>query len=118
MWQSFDQRKFPRLKVGCDVSLEDKNNRSFFSSETENIGPGGVCIYLNKSIPPYSPVNVKLKIRDQSSDELECTGKVVWCIQNKTLNQPVSRYDIGIEFQNISAEDRERIRRFILARNV
>lgn len=116
MWETFDKRKFPRIKVRCDVLVKEQNSPNVFSTETENIGAGGICVFLDKSLVPFSPVSLKIELEDRQSAALECTGKVVWCIQNKILNQEKTRFDIGIEFQNIKPEDRERIRRFIQER--
>ncbi len=113
MWETFDKRKFPRIKVKCDVLVKEQNSNNVFSTETENIGAGGICVFLEKPIASFSPVILKLELQDQEAAPLECTGKVVWCIPNKTLHHGTSCYDVGIEFQNIKTEDRERIRRFI-----
>jgi len=116
MWETFDNRKFPRLKVKCDVLVKEQNSRNVFTTETENIGGGGICVFLNKSLITFSPVSLKLELDDNVSSPIECLGKVVWCIQNKVLHQEKARFDVGIEFSNIKTEDRERIRKFIQER--
>lgn len=116
MWETFDKRKFPRLKVKCDVLVKEQNSPNLFTTETENIGAGGICVFLSKALTAFSPVNLKLELNDDFKTPLECTGKVVWCIQNKILHQEKTRFDIGIEFLNIKSEDRERIRKFIQER--
>ena len=116
MWETFDKRKFPRLRVKCDVLVKEQNSPNVFTTETENIGAGGICVFLDKSLMPFSPVSLKLELEDNLSIPLECTGKIVWCIRNQTLHHDKTRFDIGIEFMNIKTEDRERIRRFIQER--
>ncbi|MBI4970964.1 MAG: PilZ domain-containing protein [Candidatus Omnitrophica bacterium] len=113
MWETFDKRKFPRLNVKCDVLVKEQNSSDIFTTETENIGAGGICVFLKKSLASYSPVSLKLELNDKETQPIECTGKVVWCIKNQTLNQDNTRFDVGIEFLSIKSEDRERIRRFI-----
>jgi len=117
MWETFDKRKFPRLNVKCDVLVKEQSSPEVFSTETENIGVGGICVYLDKSLTTYSSVSVKLDLEYNGFAPIECVGKVVWCIKNKTLNQDKTRFDVGIEFQNIKPEDRDSIRKFIQARN-
>ena len=114
MWETFNHRKFPRIKVKCDVTVKEQNSSDVFNTETENIGAGGICVFINKALPSFSPVTLKIELNDKNGTlPIECIGKVVWCIQNKTLHHGTSHYDVGIEFQNISTANRERIRQFI-----
>lgn len=113
MWETFDKRKFPRLQVKCDVLVKEQNTSNVLTTVTENIGGGGICVLLNKAIPSFSHVNLKLELDDPHPAPIECTGKVVWCIRRHVLHHDQTHFDTGIEFLNIKPEDRERIRKFI-----
>ena len=113
MWESFDKRKFPRLRVKCDVIVREQNSANIITTETENIGIGGICVYLDHPIESFSPVNIKLELSENSGNPIECSGKIVWCIRSQGIVQSKTRFDIGVEFSNILSEDRERIRTFI-----
>lgn len=112
MWESLDHRKFPRLNINCDIEIRKAKTPLHFSTITENIGAGGVCVILSRELDRHAGVLLKLHLPD-GLPVVECSGKICWAIRNRTFSRAESEYDTGIEFLEIREEDRERIRRIV-----
>ena len=75
-----------------------------------------MCLYLNRMIPNFTPVNLSLELVRGDSHPIECSAKVVWCIKSQGGVQDNPRFDTGVEFLDMKSDDRERIRTFIQGR--
>jgi len=106
MWQGVDNRKFPRANYPCKVVVIKGGSSKQFSTHTENIGKGGVCVVLEKGLEKFSPVALTIYLQD-GHPPLECDGRVVWAVRRKEV------FDTGIEFLNIQGNDVERIERIV-----
>jgi len=109
MWETLDKRKFPRLNIRCDIEIRELKGACQFSTVTENIGAGGVCVILPKELPRSTLVFVKLFVAERESP-IECSGKICWRVESKVLFKDEKRFDTGIEFLDILPEDRSFIR--------
>jgi c-di-GMP-binding flagellar brake protein YcgR len=112
MWDGFDQRRFPRLQLNCEIIIHPEAEKAPIATKTENVGAGGVCVVQGESLERFSRCRIRLEL-DKNLPVIECTGKVVWIIPRR---EPLSRekqFDTGIEFVDIQPGDRERIRTFI-----
>lgn len=107
MWQGIDQRRFPRAKYKCVVALRQAGGSSLVSAATENIGMGGVCVLLEKGLDIFSPVELDLTL-DDGKAALHVKGTVVWVVRRKEFRKGPS-FDTGVEFAELSAEDKARI---------
>jgi hypothetical protein len=102
MWQGVDNRKFPRADYPCKIVVIKGGLSEQFSTRTENIGKGGVCVVLRKSLEKFCLVTLTIYLKD-GLPPLECDGRVVWAVKRKAI------FDTGIEFLNIQGKDVERI---------
>jgi len=109
-WQGLNRRKFPRVNFPCLVTVrQDVEERDMILTHTENIGVGGVCVILKKSLKMFAPVDLELDLVD-GSEHIKCKGKVVWSIRRKG-DETVKPffYDVGIEFLDLAKGDAKRI---------
>jgi c-di-GMP-binding flagellar brake protein YcgR len=106
MWQGVDNRKFPRADYPCKIVVIRGGMSEQFSTRTENIGKGGICVVLGKGLEKFCPVALTIYLKD-SHPPLECDGRVVWAVKRRDL------FDTGIEFLNIQGSDLERIERIV-----
>ncbi len=109
-WDGLNRRRFPRVNYPCQVVVRnEQEEKDTILAHTENIGVGGVCAILKKSLPMFAPVEVELDLLD-FEEHVKCQGKVVWVVRRKSgeENKPMF-YDIGIEFVDIEDRDRERV---------
>lgn len=114
-WDGLNRRKFPRVSYPCLVIVRNKENKSVESilAHTENVGIGGVCVILKQDIKVFSNVEIEIDLLDLG-EHVKCKGKIVWNVQRKNSEdkKPLF-YDIGIEFQDITDEDRSRFEKIV-----
>ena len=108
-WDGLNRRKFPRANYPCLIII--RHNRvgpEAMLTHTENIGIGGVCVILKRSLKLFTPAELEIDLLDTNT-HIKCEGKVVWCVQRREGDNKPSFYDTGIEFMNISMKDQQRI---------
>ena len=117
-WEGINRRKFPRVNYPCLVVIrnggkEDNEKDNVILTHTDNVGIGGVCVVLKKSVKMFSEVELELDLLDLG-EHICCNGKVVWNIQRQqeVVKKPLF-YDIGIEFLDIASEDQKRLERIV-----
>jgi c-di-GMP-binding flagellar brake protein YcgR len=106
MWQGIDKRRFPRADFPCKIIIFKKGQQEKFSTHTENIGAGGVCVILKNALDRFSLVDLVLYI-EEGKPPIKCEARVVWAVKSKDV------FDIGIEFININKQDVARIERIV-----
>lgn len=109
MWSGIDKRRFPRAHFQCQVVVRRKDHPESFSTQTENIGAGGLCVILDKGLELFTEVIVEVTLPD-SPDPLVNDGKTVWVVKESGTQH---RFDTGIEFVNLPAEQKTRIERIV-----
>lgn len=102
IWQGMDKRRFPRAEYPCKVVVLRHDLKETFSTHTENIGTGGICVILPKELPKFCSVRILLYLKN-SGGPLNCSGRVIWAVQREDC------FDTGIEFMDILETDRSRI---------
>lgn len=107
MWEGMNQRRFPRVQSRCVVKVRQQGVTSAISTVTENIGVGGICVLLDKGIDIFSPVELELAVED-GRPPVRSQGTVVWVVRQRELKKKQS-FDTGIEFANLSPEDKARL---------
>jgi c-di-GMP-binding flagellar brake protein YcgR len=113
-WSGLDQRAFPRFDTRCDIAIHDRQFGTGLKVKTQNLGAGGVCVMLEQGLEKLSQVRLRLAL-SESEKPIECDGKVVWMVPSTDPTSRKVSFDTGIEFVNLSSEDRARIERFISA---
>jgi hypothetical protein len=106
MWEGIDQRKFPRAEYPCKVIIMGSGAKEAFSTHTQNIGTGGICVVLAKELPRFFPVRIVLYLKDKKGP-LECNGRIIWSIKTAI------DFDTGIEFMEINSAGQMRIEKII-----
>lgn len=107
MWSGINKRKFPRANYPCIISVKRKDHPDTLSTQTENIGVGGICVILPKDLGIFAPVEIQLDLLD-SQDIINCDGTVAWVIASKEDKNKES-FDTGLEFTNLKRKDATRI---------
>ena len=106
MWQGVDKRRFPRAKYPCEVTVIKKGQKEDFSTQTENIGIGGICVILEKGMAMFRFVELTLHLKD-GQPPIKCDGRVVWVVKTK------EQFDTGIEFINMKERDVARTQKVV-----
>ena len=106
IWEGINRRQFPRADYLCKLIILRSDLKETFSTHTENIGTGGICVILPRELPKFCPVEILLFLRD-GGNHVVCNGRIVWVIQREAV------FDTGIEFIDIREGDRLRIERIV-----
>jgi c-di-GMP-binding flagellar brake protein YcgR len=103
-----ERRRFRRAEFPCEIYILTAPLH-VIKCRTENIGAGGVRILIDENLPVSSLVGIKLYL---SKKPIECKGKVVWIVKNEN-DKKESKFDIGLQFHQISQEDRQVVDIFV-----
>lgn len=106
IWQGIDKRRFPRAEYPCKVVILRNDLKETFSTHTENIGTGGICVVLPRELPKFCLVRVLLYLKD-GGGLLECDGRIIWAVKREDY------FDTGLEFLDIRETDRLRIEKVV-----
>jgi hypothetical protein len=84
-----------------------------FTTQTENIGAGGVCVILPSPLEIFAPVDLVITLL-HGMPPLKCGGSVVWVVKSADAKKTkTSCYDTGIEFVNIPQEYLAKIKKIV-----
>lgn len=112
IWDGFNKRKFPRLKLRCEISIHPDTQPSLIQTFTENVGMGGVCVILDRPLERFGSCRVRLELNEKFLP-IECRGKVVWTVGTREVHGRKEKYDTGIEFVDLDSSSTERLRQFL-----
>jgi len=100
-----ERRKFPRVTYPCKVVLSTGEEKEEFALHTENISSGGVRMILQTKAEINDSVDLDVVIGEK---HIKSKGRVVWVLDVTTPgSEGPNLFDTGIEFTQLTAEDRE-----------
>jgi c-di-GMP-binding flagellar brake protein YcgR len=111
-----DKRKFPRLSFEADVryDLVRGQSRKERESPSRNISAGGICMMITDKIRAGTLLSLEFSL-PREDRPITAKGRVAWSAQLSIYSgEPMVSYDCGIEFVDISPEDREKISRHVI----
>jgi len=108
MWDGINRRKFPRANYKCLISIKRRLTSKTISTQTENIGAGGICVIIKDDLGLFQGVDLELFV-DEKNPPIKCGGTVVWVVKKASSKKGSYLFDTGIEFIDIRPEDREKI---------
>lgn len=114
-----ERRKYPRLKFNVDVDYKILRESGFISTtaESKNIGAGGVCIIALERFGVGSSLSLKFSLPG-APKPIKAIGRVAWIAEFSVGDAPLhTAYDTGIEFTEISDEDREKINEYVITQS-
>ena len=104
-----EHRASQRVAVGVDIHLASDSH--FFSGLSGDISEGGLFLSTYRSLPVGSAVEIEFSLPG-SGGPLHARGEVRWLREHST-GQPQG---VGIAFDHLDDDDRERIHRFCTMR--
>jgi hypothetical protein len=106
-----ERRQHPRVdqKLPVDVST----NGYYFTTVTQNISCLGAYCHINKYVPPFTKVAIKLNLpiisrAGQKDSNADCKGVVV-----RTEDVPSGGFNVAIFFNDIKDSQRHKISQYI-----
>jgi Tfp pilus assembly protein PilZ len=112
MWEGINQRRFPRVSYKCRIRVSSDSGEEIIDTLTENIGAGGICVVLDKAFALFEKVSVDVVMGEKNAP-VTCSGSVVWVVKRHPAGPSNVaggfKYDTGIEFSGLTAEDKRKI---------
>lgn len=108
MWDGINRRKFPRANYKCLITIKKRLTSKTLSTQTENIGAGGICVIIKEDLGLFQGVDLELYL-DDNTPPIKCGGTVVWVVKKTSPKKGAYLYDTGVEFIDARPEDRDRI---------
>lgn len=111
-----ERRKFVRLKAEIGVEWEKVEEGDIsFEAKTKDISIGGVCLVLTLDRPLPEGDRIRLRFSLPDGKKIIAVGEVRWSDTFEILSETgqEKEFDIGVEFIDISDEDRELIGQYI-----
>jgi len=104
-----EKRESQRVSLSVDIHLSSDSH--FFSGLSGDISEGGLFLSTYRALAVGSPVALEFSLPG-SHDALRAKGEVRWLREHST-GQPQG---VGIAFEELADDDRERIHRFCTMR--
>ena len=107
-----ERRRFPRLNatvdIECSVIGKEKDPSIKDKNQVRNISAGGLCliVYEKVEVGDILSLTVKLPVDDCT---IQIKGKIVWIEEFVLTGDKRNRWDVGVEFAEISEDDRKKI---------
>jgi len=102
-----ERRKHPRVTQGVPIALSA--NGYDFTTTTQNISCVGAYCHIDKYVPPFTKVLVKMDLPSVASNcNVECRGVVV-----RTEDDRNSGFNVAIFFNEMKDLERKKISRYI-----
>lgn len=111
-----ERRNYPRLDISVGVSWKKvgSSEQVAESDLTKNIAAGGICLIVFEKVVLGDILFLELTLPTKQT--IVCRGRVVWVRDLGILGKEAQRkFDVGIEFVDISSEDRETIKKFVFS---
>ncbi len=108
----FERRTFPRFSVDLPIEYYQINSSSSQTGRALNASEGGLLIYFPEQMEIGQHLNLKFFFSSSSElKTIEGVVEVVWT--DIYLGKDWGDYRCGVEFINISPEDRTRLKTFL-----
>lgn len=91
-----NRRRFPRANYTCQLTVwQLDRNGEVLLAETTNIGAGGLCIKLNKSLLLGTVLDIRIDFTEPPIP-FKCRGRVV-----RSTHKDDLVFEIGVEFDGL-----------------
>lgn len=114
-----ERRQFVRLSILADVAYNKKDTSEKEKvSFTKNIGEGGICLITYEEVKVSDVLELKIALPEEKAP-INILGKVVW-VKKFSIGDTFQgeRFDVGVEFINISAGDKQKIDKYVFVHKI
>ena len=112
LWDGFNKRKFPRLHLTCEVSVQPLGKPKVFTASTEDVGMGGVSVMLPEPLERFGRCKISLELKD-GEPPVQCTGRSMWVIPSQDRRSAKRNFDTGFEFLDMDEFSCKRLQAFL-----
>ena len=110
-----ERRKFIRLNINAQINYSViADDVSARSASVKDIGAGGICLLLDEQLKEGDILKFDVLLPDDPP-VIQAKGKVIWIKPFSIASEKKTRYDTGIEFIEISNDDRKKINKYVFS---
>ncbi|MCM8773943.1 MAG: PilZ domain-containing protein [Candidatus Omnitrophica bacterium] len=112
-YNGIERRRYPRLDVIASVncSLVDREDTGELSI-SENISGGGICTIISEERVKANFLYLSILLPN-CKERIYARGRIVWAKEIPVYFDTKLNYEVGLEFVDISEEDRQKISRYV-----
>jgi c-di-GMP-binding flagellar brake protein YcgR len=108
-----ERRRFVRLNSAVDIqyNLLEKEPAERLKTKSRNISAGGICIIASEKLEIDDILVISITVPGETLPVVT-KGRVAW-IKPFEIGKEGQHFDVGIEFIEISPEDRKKIEQYV-----
>ncbi|OGP76593.1 MAG: hypothetical protein A2V86_02050 [Deltaproteobacteria bacterium RBG_16_49_23] len=111
---NIERRKYPRFSIDLPIEYHRVQSTVIHTGRALNASEGGLLIYLPEKMEMGQQLSLRLFFHSGSSmNTIEMTGEVMWIDIHLDMNW--GDYRTGLKLIDISPEDLERLKDFLLS---
>jgi len=99
-----NKRRAKRKDLSCELKVRFAGQGNYTTLAVKNVSALGLRVIVVRLIKAGDALDIKLCINGR---DIQCSGKVVWVLLLSLCSGSLSSFDVGLEFHEISTEDRE-----------
>jgi c-di-GMP-binding flagellar brake protein YcgR len=107
-----EKRKYVRLNAYIEVDWKRAADRAQESTakddRTKNISEGVICLNISEKVKVGDFLDLTIKLPNQKI--IRSGSQVRWVRESEAVTK---RYDVGLEFVDISSQERDEVRNFV-----
>lgn len=113
-----EKRKFVRLNLNVEVRwrkiIETLDRAVDNINLTKDISGGGIRLIVDETVKVADKLSLEIKL--PTDKVIYCQGRVIWVEKFEIVGRRhEDRYEAGIEFMDISDDDREEISKLVFS---
>jgi hypothetical protein len=103
------QRKSKRIDFSHEIKIRFAGQADYTSIAIKDISGFGLrAVVPGRLVKTGDPLEISMCINGR---EIQCKGKVVWCLMLIPSLAKINIFSVGVEFSEINAEDRDFLER-------
>ncbi|MBU0548106.1 MAG: PilZ domain-containing protein [Candidatus Omnitrophica bacterium] len=99
-----NKRRAKRKDLPCALKVRFAGQDNYTNLAVKNVSALGLRVIVVRLIKAGDYLEIKLRINGR---DIQCKCKVVWALLLSFCLGNLSSFDVGLEFHEISTEDRE-----------
>ena len=97
------KRKEKRKDVFHEIKVRFPGQDIFTTLAVKDLSPSGLRVIVARLPKVGDSLEIKMHINDR---DIQCKGRVAWVLLLRPCLGSISSFDMGVEFQDLKAEDR------------
>ena len=99
-----NKRREKRKDFLCEVQARFAGQNNYTALAVKDISALGLRVIVARLVKAGNSLEIKMCIHGR---DIQCKGKVIWALLLRPGLGSISSFDVGVEFYEMDAEDRE-----------